>query len=340
MGLADRGVKTLGDVPRGIPVPGLPNVEWSDVNELLPLAIACFLLGAVETTAIGRMFGRKHKYRIDSNQEFLGLAVSNLAAGLGRGFPVSGGMSQSLVNETGGARSSASGLVATLILVGVALFLTGLLRDLPQPVLAAVVLLAAMGLFKIPDLRRLWKFSRAEFAVAIAALLGVLGSGLLRGVLIGGLVSLILVIRRAARPRTVELGRVPGTNYFADIVRHPENERTPDVLVFRVEAGLMYFNVDYVRERFQETLQAHGTEVKLVVLFLGTVPAVDLAGVEFLEELHQDLAGRGIALRLAEARGQVRETLRRAGFEKLGIPVIHNQPVATVIQEWRGGVSA
>jgi high affinity sulfate transporter 1 len=340
MGLADRGVETLGDVPRGIPVPGLPNVEWSDVNELLPLAIACFLLGAVETTAIGRMFGRKHKYRIDSNQEFLGLAVSNLAAGLGRGFPVSGGMSQSLVNETGGARSSASGLVATLILVGVALFLTGLLRDLPQPVLAAVVLLAAMGLFKIPDLRRLWKFSRAEFAVAIAALLGVLGSGLLRGVLIGGLVSLILVIRRAARPRTVELGRVPGTNYFADIVRHPENERTPDVLVFRVEAGLMYFNVDYVRDRFQETLQAHGTEVKLVVLFLGTVPAVDLAGVEFLEELHQDLAGRGIALRLAEARGQVRETLRRAGFEKLGIPVIHNQPVATVIQEWRGGVSA
>src|SRR4029079_7342711 len=164
-GLADLGIKTLGHVPRGIPLPGLPAVRASDINDLLPLALGCFLLGAVETTAIGRMFGRKHQYRVDSNQEFLALGVSNLAAGLGRGFPVSGGMSQSLVNETGGARSPASGLVATLILVVVALFLTGLLRNLPQPVLAAVVIVAVTGLVKIPDLRRLWKFSPTEFAV-------------------------------------------------------------------------------------------------------------------------------------------------------------------------------
>jgi high affinity sulfate transporter 1 len=336
LGLSQLGVKTLGEVPRGIPVPGLPAARWSDLNDVLPLAVACFLLGAVETTAIGRMFGRKHRYRLDSNQEFLALAVSNLAAGLGRGFPVSGGMSQSLVNEAGGARSSASGLVATLILALVALFLTGLLGDLPQPVLAAVVLAAVTGLVKGSELRRLWQVSRPEFAVAMVALLGVLGAGLLHGVLIGGLVSLLLVIRRASRPRTAELGRVPGTEYFADLVRHPENERVPDVLVFRAEAALMYFNVDYVREKFEQTLEGRGLGVKLVVFFLGTVPAIDLAGLEFLEELQQDLEGKGVALRLAEARGQVRELLLRAGFEKRGVPVLPNQPVATVVAHWRG----
>ncbi len=336
LGLAGRGVALLGEVPQGLPAPGLPAVHPSDVNLLLPLAMACFLLGAVETAAIGRMFARKHGYRLDSNQEFLALAGSNLAAGLGRGFPVSGGMSQSLVNEGGGARTPLSGLVASGIMGVVALFLAGLLRDLPQPVLAAIVLMAVSGLFKLADLRRLWRFSRTEFAVAAAALLGVLGSGLLRGVLIGAVISLLLILRRGSRPRTTEVGRVPGTDYFADVLRHPENERLPGVFVFRAEASLLYFNVEHVRDRFFELLHARGDGVKLAIFFLGTSPAVDLAGAELLEELHHALRERGIAFRLAEARGDVRETLRRAGFEEHCFPVVANQPVATVLSEWLG----
>ena len=149
------------------------------------------------------MFARKHGYRLDSNQEFLALSGANLAAGLGHGFPVSGGMSQSLVNEGGGARTPLSGLVASGIVLVVALFLAGLLRDLPQPVLAAIVLMAVSGLFKLSDLRRLWRFSRTEFAVAVAAILGVLGSGLLRGVLIGVVISL------RARSCAARRGRAP-----------------------------------------------------------------------------------------------------------------------------------
>jgi sulfate permease, SulP family len=336
LGLADRGVALLGEVPQGLPMPGLPAVHVSDLNLLLPLAMACFLLGAVETVAIGRTFARKHGYRLDSNQEFLALAGSNLAAGLGHGFPVSGGMSQSLVNEGGGARTPLSGLVASGIVAVVALFLAGLLRDLPQPVLAAIVLMAVSGLFKLSDLRRLWRFSRTEFAVAAAALLGVLGSGLLRGVLIGAVISLLLILRRGSRPRTTEVGRVPGTDYFADVVRHPENERLPDVFVFRAEASLLYFNVEHVRDRFFELLNARGEGVKLAIFFMGTSPGVDLAGAELLEELHHALRERGIAFRLAEARGDVRETLRRAGFEQHCFPVVANQPVATALAEWRG----
>jgi SulP family sulfate permease len=336
LGLADRGVALLGEVPQGLPMPGLPAVHVSDLNLLLPLAMACFLLGAVETVAIGRTFARKHGYRLDSNQEFLALAGSNLAAGLGHGFPVSGGMSQSLVNEGGGARTPLSGLVASGIVAVVALFLAGLLRDLPQPVLAAIVLMAVSGLFKLSDLRRLWRFKRGEFGVAIAALLGVLGSGLLRGVLIGVVISLLLVLRRGSRPRTTELGRVPGTDYFADVIRHPENERFPDVFVFRAEASLLYFNVEHVRDRFFELLSARGDGAKLAIFFLGSCPGIDLAGAELLEELHHALRERGIAFRLAEARGDVRETLRSAGFEQHCSPVVANQPVATVISEWRG----
>jgi SulP family sulfate permease len=334
--LGARGVALLGEIPRGLPMPGLPPVHLSDLNPLLPLAMACFLLGAVETAAIGRMFGRKHGYRLDSNQEFLALAAANLAAGLGRGFPVSGGMSQSLVNEGGGARTPISGLVASGIVLLVAIFLTGLLRDLPQPVLAAIVLMAVGGLLKVSELQRLWRFSRAQFAVAGAALVGVLGSGLLRGVLVGAVISLLLLLRRASRPRTTELARVPGTDYYADVVRHPENERLPDVFVFRAEAALVYFNTDHVRDRFFELLGGRGEGVKLAVFFLGTCPAVDLAGAEMLEELQKALAERGIAFRLAEARGEVREALRRAGYEKHGGPVIANQTVTAAVSDWRG----
>ena len=328
--LGAHGVKLLGEVPQGLPRLGLPAVHLGDINEILPLAMACFLLGAVETAAIARMFGQKHGYRVDTNQEFLALAGANLAAGLGRGFPVSGGMSQSLVNESGGARSPLSGLVAAVLILLVVLFLSGLLQDLPQPVLAALVLVAVTGLFKVKALARLWHFSRTEFAIAIAALLGVLGSGLLRGVLIGAVLSILVLLRRASRPHTTELGRVPGTDYFADRVRNPENERQPGVFVFRSTGALLYFNVDHVRERFFELLGASG-ETRRAVFFLGAVPLVDLAGIELLTELHETLAARGIEFRLAATPSSVRETLVKAGYEQDCGPVVANEPVAAVV---------
>ena len=169
LGLDARGVKLLGEVPQGLPAIGLPAIHWADLNDLLPLAFACFLLGAVETAAIGRMFAAKHGGRLDANQEFLALAAANLAAGLGRGFPVSGGMSQSLVNEGGGARTPLSGAIAAGIILVVVLFFSHLLRALPQPVLAAVVLVAVAGLFKVSTLKQLWRGDRPEFVVAMAA---------------------------------------------------------------------------------------------------------------------------------------------------------------------------
>jgi high affinity sulfate transporter 1 len=332
--LAGRGVKMLGEVPQGLPDFGVAGLNRSDLNTLLPLAMACFLLGSVETAAIGRMFARKHEYRLDSNQEFLALAGANLAAGLGQGFPTSGGMSQSLVNESSGARTPLSGLISSLLILVVILFLSGLLQHLPQPVLAAIVLAAVTGLFNFAALKRMWHFSRSEFAVAIAALLGVLGSGLLVGVLIGAVLSILLLLRRAMQPPTTELGRVPGTDYFADRIRHPNNERIPGVFIFRCDGGLLYFNVEHVQDRFHELLGQREDEIKLAIFFLGTVPAVDMAGLEFLTELEETLRKRGITLRLAEARSSIRETLRRGGFEQHYGPVEADQTVATILRKF------
>jgi high affinity sulfate transporter 1 len=315
LGLDARGVKLLGEVPQGLPAIGLPAIHWTDVNELLPLAFACFLLGAVETAAIGRTFAAKHGGRLDANQEFLALAASNLAAGLGRGFPVSGGMSQSLVNEGGGARTPLSGAIAAGIMLVVVLFFTHLLRDLPQPVLAAVVLVAVAGLFKVSALEQLWRGDRPEFVVAMAAIIGVLGQGLLRGVMIGAIISLVLLIRRASRPHVALLGRIPGSRRFSDRERNPDNELIPGVLIFRPESGLVYFNMDHVHDTILDRVRAEAVPPKLVILDLSAAPLVDMHSAHMLGSLAEELTAAGRRVQAVEARSAVRERLRGEGVD-------------------------
>jgi MFS superfamily sulfate permease-like transporter len=309
-------VALLGVVPTGVPAVGVPAVGLSDLNHLLPLAFACFLLGAVETAAIGRMFAAKHGGRLDANQEFLALAASNLAAGLGRGFPVSGGMSQSAVNEGGGARTPLSGAVSAVLILVVVLFFSHLLRDLPQPVLAAVVLVAVAGLFKLSALKRLWRTDRPEFVVAMSALLGVLGSGLLRGVMIGAIISLVQLVIRVSRPHVALLGRIPGTRRFSDQERHPDNELVPGVMVFRPQSGLVYFNVDNVCDHILARVRSEAAPPGLVVLDLSAVPMVDQQSAEALAAMAHELAAAGVKVRTVEARAVVRDRLRDDGVDE------------------------
>jgi high affinity sulfate transporter 1 len=315
MDLGSLDVKLLGEVPQGLPPFGLPAVHLSDLNDLLPLALGCFLLGMVETAALGRMFAVKHGYRFDANQELLGIASSNVMAGLGHGFPVSGGMSQSLVNESGGARTPLSGFVAALLMLVVVLFLSGALRNLPQPVLAAIVLMAVTGLVRVTALRHLWRADRTEFVVAIAALLGVLGSGLLRGVLIGAIISLVQLLRRASRPHVAFLGRIPGARRFSDLARHPDNEPIRGALLFRTEASLLYFNADYVRDTVMKRVSEMDAGLRLAVCDLSTSPHVDLAGAQMLMGLYQELASANVRLQIVEARASVRDRLQAEGVE-------------------------
>jgi len=317
--LETRGVKLIGTVPQGIPPLKVPAVYWHDLNELLPLALACFLLGAVETAAIGRMFVAKHGGRFDANQENLALAASNLLAGLGGGFPVSGGTSQSLVNEEGGARTPLSTALAGVFILVVVVFFSHLLSALPQPVLAAVVLAAVAGLFKLSTLKELWRDDRSEFVVAIAAFGGVLTSGLLRGVMIGAVISLVQLIHASSRPHVALLGRIPGTRRFSDRDRHVDNELIPAVMIFRPESGLVYFNVDNVSDAILSRVCAEPIPPKLVVLDLSAAPRVDMQSAHTLAAMADELRAKGIHFQAVEPRSSVRDRFRKEGVdEKLG----------------------
>ena len=195
-GLSETGVETVGEIGGGLAVIDLARLAPEDIRAVLPLAIACFLLAYVESISVVRSFALKHAYATDADREMLALGAANLAAGLGQGFPVGGGMSQSAVNEKGGARSPVSLLVAALAIAAVALFFTGFFRNLPEPVLAAVVLMAIKGLVDIGELRHLYRVSRLEFHVALVAAMGVLLFGVLNGVLLAA----IAAVGEARRP--------------------------------------------------------------------------------------------------------------------------------------------
>ncbi|TMP94474.1 MAG: SulP family inorganic anion transporter [Verrucomicrobia bacterium] len=334
--LKAHGVELIGAVPQGIPPLRLPAISWHDLNQLLPLAFACFLLGAVETAAIGRMFVAKHGGRFDANQENLALAASNLTAGLGGGFPVSGGTSQSLVNEEGGARTPLSTALAAVFILVVVLFFSHLLSALPQPVLAAVVLVAVAGLLNVSTLKELWRNDRSEFVVAMAAFGGVLTSGLLRGVMIGAAISLVQLVRVSSRPHVALLGRIPGTRRFSDCDRHADNERIPNVMIFRPESGLVYFNVDNVYDAILKRVRAEPTPPKLIVLDLSAAARVDMQSAHTLAGMANELIAERIEFHVVEARSSVRDRLRREGVDGKFGGINRFTTVADVIEHFLG----
>ena len=334
--LETRGVKLIGAVPQGIPPLRVPAVYWHDLNQLLPLALACFLLGAVETAAVGRMFAAKRGGRFDANQENLALAASNLFAGLGGGFPVSGGTSQSLVNEEASARTPLSTALAAVCILMVVLFFSHLLSGLPQPVLAAVVLVAIAGLLKLSILKELWRSDRTEFVVALAAFGGVLTFGLLRGVMIGAAISLVQLVRASSHPHVALLGRIPGTRRFSDCDRHADNELIPTIMIFRPESALVYFNVDNVYDAILKRVRAEPAPPKLIVLDLSEAANVDMQSAHTLASMADELTAEGIQFHAVEARSSVRDRLRHEGVDgKLG-GVNRFTTVADVIDHFLG----
>jgi sulfate permease, SulP family len=314
--LGGLGFKTVGALPQGLPDVRWPALRVRDVDGVIPLAFACFLLAYVEGVSAARTLAQQHGYEIDPRQELLGLGAANVAAALGQGYPVAGGLSQSSVNNRAGAKTPLALVFASATIALCLLFLTDLLRNLPSVVLAAIVLLAVKGLIDLPGLRRLWRVSRLEFTVAMVALVGVLLLGILKGVMLAAVASLLLLIRRVARPHVACLGRIPGTRRYSDLERNPENEVVPGVLIFRVESSLLYFNVEHVRRVVWQKVHADADPVRLVVCDLSTSPYVDMAGAQMLAGFHTDLAAAGIRFQLVEAHATVRDTLRAAGLEE------------------------
>jgi sulfate permease, SulP family len=302
---------------------------------LISLAFACFLLSYIESISAARTFALKHRYDVDARQELLGLGMANFAAGLFQGYPSAGGLSQSAVNEKAGARTPLSLVFASIALGLVLLFLTSFFSNLPGAVLAAVVLVAVKGLIKIPELRYLARANRMDFIAAMVALVGVLVFGILNGVIIAVVVSLMMLLIRTSAPHVAILGRIPGTNRFSDIERNPDNELIPGALIFRVEAALLYFNVDHVLRNVLERVRAT-PGLRLVICDLSNSAYVDVAGSRMLTRLHEELKTLSIELRIVEAHAKQRDLLRAEGLDKLVGPIHHGSALADAVAEFLG----
>jgi len=305
------GIAAVGSIPGGIPVPALPTFDWRELDTLLPLSLACFLLAYNESIAAARLLAQRHDYAIDPNRELMALSGSNVAISLGHGFPSAGGLSQSLVNDEAGARTPMSLVVCSAWMAIVLLFLTGLFDRLPQPLLAALVLASVQGMFKIDEMRQLLRVGKGEFIIAMVTIVAVLGLGILKGVLVACVFSLAMLIRRLAIPECVVLGRIPGTDQFASLVRHPNAQPMPGVLVFRCNAALLYFNVDGVREHLVTLLERTDPKPRRIIVDLGFTTDIDLSTVRMLTDFARRAAAEGVSVHVANAHYRVRRLLMR-----------------------------
>ena len=328
-------VTMVGQLPAGLPNFSFPILRIRDVDGIMPLAFAALLLSYIESVSAARTFAAKHGDKLDVRQELLGLGSANLLVAFGQGYPVAGGLSQSAVNEKAGAKTPLSLVFASITLALCLLFFTGFLKNLPKAVLAAIVLMAVKGLINIREIAHLWRVSRVEFTVAIIALVGVLLFGILKGVIVAAVASILLLLHKVAQPHVAFLGRIPGTRRFSDIARHQSNEPIPGVLAFRVEAGLVYFNVDHVLQMVLERVAAEGKSLRFVVCDLSTSPSIDLAGARMLLNLQGEMAKRGIILRVVEARASVRDLLRIEGAEERVGTIDRFATLADVIEDFQ-----
>jgi high affinity sulfate transporter 1 len=338
--LAARGFLVVGDIPAGLPTLEPPVLRVRDVDGVIPLAFACLLLAYVESVSAARTLARKNGYEIDPRQELLALGAANLATAFGQGYPVAGGLSQSSVNDKAGAKTPLSLVFASATIALCLLFLTGLIRNLPNVVLAAIVLVAVKSLVKLPELRRLWRVSRIEFFVSMAALVGVLLLGILKGVLLAALVSLLMVLRAGMRPHVAILGRIPGTHRYSDMERNPDNEPVPGILILRVESSILYFNAEFVRDEIRRRVRAAGPPLQVVVIDLSSSPYVDVSGVMMLTALAGELGAAGVGLRLVEARARVRELLRVEGLDVRAFEVNRRTSLHDLLESFRRSAAA
>ena len=315
--LGFQGFKTVGVIPTGLPEFHLPSLRIRDVDGVLPLALACFLLSYIESVSAARTLAQDNGYVIDPRQELLALGIANAAVAFGRGYPVAGGLSQSAVNDTAGAKTPLSLLFASVTIALCLLFLTGFLQNLPTVILASIVLVAIRGLFDLDEMKHLYKVDKQEFYVAMIALVGVLIWGILTGVLLAAIVTLLLLIKAISNPNVAFLGRIPGTNRYSDIERHPDNENIEGVLIVRVESSILYFNSENIKEEIWTKINNETNPLKTIILDLSSSPHIDIMGARFLKQLFIDLKAKDISLKIAEARSEVRDILRAEGLEVL-----------------------
>ena len=320
-----RGVALVGHVPRGLPAPALPDLDLVRQNlSVIGIAAAALLLiGFSQTAGDARAFATRHRYRIDVNQESVAQGMANVGAGVFQGMPVSTSLSASSLNESAGARTPVASLVTGGLVLATLIVLAPLFSQLPKAVLAAIIIDAVVfGMIDVPELRRLYRVTRFDFWIAVAAILGVLSAGVLAGVVIGVVLSLGWLIYVATRPPMALLGREAGTQVFRDLDENPGDETFEGIAVLRLDGGLFFATAEALENRIRGVVDDEAP--RAVVLDLEGVNFVDSQGAAKLTEIQELLAADGVAFRVARAKPQVLAVLHADGVvERIGPDRIH-----------------
>lgn len=311
-GLGEHGVKIVGEVPSGLPMPALPPLDpdlWAAI--LMPAALIS-LVGYVETVSVAQTLAAKRRQRINPDQELVALGMSNIGAGLSGGFPVTGGFARSVVNFDAGAETPAAGAYTAIGMALATLFLTPLLYNLPKATLSATIIVAVLGLVDLGSIRRTWRVNRADAAATLATILVTLLLGVEPGIASGVGLSILLHLWRTSRPHFAVIGQVPGTEHYRNIERH--NVMTvPDVLSIRVDEALYFPNARWLEDTVMARV-ASDAQIKSVVMNCVAVNDVDSSAIESLEAINSRLKDAGVKLHLAEVKGPIMDRLRKTHF--------------------------
>src|SRR5215813_937112 len=313
--LADHGVSLVGVLPKGFPPLTIPDVHVSDLALLVGGALGIALVSLADTISTASAFAARTGQEVDGNGEMIGIGAANLAAGLFQGFPVSTSGSRTAVAERSGAKSQLTGITGAALIILMIVLVPGLFRNLPQPVLAAVVITASLSLADIPGTVRLWKQRKVEFLLSIAAFLGVVLLGVLPGIAIAVGLSILNVFRRAWRPYETVLGQVEGLEGYHDTRSYPGASQLPGLVIYRFDAPLLFANAKRFRDEVSG-LAAADPPPRWIVIAAEPVTDVDTTASDVLEELDEALNSRGISLIFAELKDPVRAKIERYGLTR------------------------
>jgi high affinity sulfate transporter 1 len=315
LGLEDRGVAVVGKLAAGLPGLNWPQFDQENLKFLLSGALGVALVSFSSSMVTARSFAARNRYDIDVDREFIALGACQIASGLSQGFAVAGADSRTAVNDAMGGKSQMVGLIAAATMAAVLFFLTEPLRYLPVAALGAVLIVAAIGLFDIAALRKMWRVNRAECVLSLFTTVGIIWLDLLQGILLAVGSALLLLINRASRPSDAVLGRVPGMRGWHDVADHQEAITNPGLIVYRFGSGIVFFNAGYFKKRVVELVASH-PDVEWFILDGSTINLVDITGAEMLESLVEQLAARDVRFGLANVHREARNRLERAGAMK------------------------
>jgi len=318
LGLSNQGVSIVGEVPAGLPGFSLPSVDPEVLTQLIPAAATIALVSFMEAISVGRVFAQAHRYDIHPNRELIALGFANLAGGATGGYPIAGGFSRSAVNVRAGARTQLAALVTCAVVVITLLAFTSAFFYLPKAALSAIIVAAVAGLIDIPGAAEVYRVKRADFYLLVLTFFATLSLGIQWGILVGVAASVLLFLVRTTRPYFAVLGRIPESQTYLNVVRHPHAETMPGIILVRVDAQFYFGNVSFLKETVRALVRDSETPVRFFVLEAAGVNDLDSAAAATLAELDEELAAQGVRLVLTRIKGPVRDVLHRTGLlEKL-----------------------